>query len=110
MDGTGTQSAVRGIRFSRDAVDERFMRFFSIVQDSARALGKVFFLWCDEGNELITDELDGGDLSGWLVDADDADRFDAIWRRSAQGIPDEFEFVIARWSQVPDGAIGIKFE
>lgn len=49
------------------------MRFFGIVQDAAKKLGKVFFLWTEENNPLMTDELDGGDLSGWLVDAADAE-------------------------------------
>ena len=104
------QSKVLGLRFKKDADDARFVRFFNIVQDAARAQGKVFFLWCDEGNEIITDELDGGDMSGWLVDEADADRFDRIWRKSTQDIPGEFEFVIARWHERQDGSIGIEFE
>lgn len=67
------------------------MRFFGIVQDAAKKLGKVFFLWTEENNPLMTDELDGGDLSGWLVDAADAERFDTIWRESIDDIPDELD-------------------
>lgn len=85
------------------------MNFFCIVQSAARRIGKVFF-WSDEGNDFVTDELDGGDLSGWLVDEKDAERFDAIWRTSTKDVPDEFEFVIARWHRNQDGSIGIEFE
>ena len=106
------QRAVIGIRFLRDAEDKKFMRFFGIVQNAAKELGKVFFLWTEEGNPLMTDELDGGDLSGWLVDAADAERFDAIWRESIDDLPDELDdtFCFAKWSMYDSGNIGIRFE
>ena len=105
------QTAVRGIRFLSDAEDERFMRFFGVVQDAAASMGKVFFLWTEEGNPLMTDELDGGDLSGWLVDDADADRFDQIWREQPLDLPEDLDdtFSIARWSQGEDGRISIEF-
>lgn len=106
------QRSVMEIRFLRDAKDEKFMRFFEIVQDAARKLGKVFFLWTEENNPLMTDELDGGDLSGWLVDESDAERFDAIWRESVDDIPDELDdtFCFAKWSMDDSGGISIRFE
>jgi hypothetical protein len=53
-------STPRGLRgFGSD--DERFLRFFSIVQDAAEELGCVFFCWAGEGNELETDTMDGED-------------------------------------------------
>lgn len=99
-----------GIRFKESLSDTKFMNFFNIVQSAANKLGKIFFFWSDEGNGLVTDELDGGDMSGWLVDEEDAERFDAIWRKSTKDIPDEFAFVIARWHEDRDGSIGIEFE
>lgn len=99
-----------GIRFKRDSDDKRFMNFFGLVQSAAARIGKVFFFWSDEGNDLVTDEFDGGDMSGWLVDGKEAKRFDAIWRKSAKDIPDEFDFVVARWHENQDGSIGIEFE
>ena len=101
-----------GIRFLRDAEDKKFMRFFGIVQSAAKELGKVFFLWTEENNPLMTDELDGGDLSGWLVNEADAERFDAIWRESIDDIPEELDdtFCFAKWSMDDFGNISIRFE
>lgn len=109
---TETRSDVLGVKYKKTSDDPKFMRFFEIVQDAANKLGKVFFLWTEENNPLMTDELDGGDLSGWLVDESDAERFDAIWRESVDDIPDELDdtFCFAKWSMDDFGNISIRFE
>lgn len=88
------------------------MRFFGIVQTAAHALGKVFFFWSHEGNDFVTDQLDGGDMSGWLVPMERAEEFDRIWKRSVDDLPDELAdtFCIARWTADDGGAIGIEFK
>lgn len=88
------------------------MRFFRIVQDAASELGKVFFLWAEEGNPLMSGDMDGGDLSGWLVNESDAARFDSIWRKTELDLPGEFDdaFCIARWSRTASGEVKIWFE
>ena len=106
------RSDVLGIKYKATSDDPKFMRFFEIVQDAANKIGKVFFLWTEENNPLMTDELDGGDLSGWLVDESDAERFDAIWRESVDDIPDELDDALcfAKWSMDDSGGISIRFE
>lgn len=88
------------------------LNFFSIVQEAASALGKVFYFWSFEGNDLFTDGLDGGDMSGWLVPPERADEFEAAWKVSDQLIPEDLYdgFTIARWSGSPEGGIRIRFE
>jgi hypothetical protein len=87
------------------------MRFFDLVQSAAESNGKVFFLWAGEGHDLITDEIDCEDLSGWLVDESDAARFERIWLDDWSNIPDDLDdtFCFARWSN-DGGAITVHFE
>ena len=88
------------------------MRFFAIVQAAANNSGKVFFFWSHEGNDIIDDQYDGGDMSGWLVPIDEAERFETIWQKSTNDLPEDLAdtFCIARWSGDPDGDIRIRFE
>lgn len=88
------------------------MRFFDIVQAAAGRLGKVFFLWTGEGHDITTDELDGEDLSGWLVDESNAELFESLWTKPGASIPDDLDDTscFARWSQDEDGRIEIRFE
>ena len=94
------RSDVQGIRTPRDAGDKRFMRFFEVVQDAAKRSGKVFFLNADEGHELVTDEMDGEDLSGWLIAPQDVPTFEPIWRENPSELPDDFLdcMCMAEWS------------
>ena len=92
--------------------DKARLNFFSIVQEAAAACGKVFYFWSFEGNDIFTDDLDGGDMSGWLVPLERSAEFEAAWKASDQLIPDDLYdgFVIARWSGSPEDGIHIKFE
>ncbi|MGN0286377.1 MAG: hypothetical protein ACI4B6_01760 [Atopobiaceae bacterium] len=104
-------STPRGLRgFGSD--DDRFLRFFSIVQDAAKELGCVFFCWAGEGNELETDTMDGEDLSGWLVPKDLSDEFEAQWDNGIESIGDKFDKfdVFARWTIGESGNVSIRFE
>ena len=104
-------STIRGIRFAETANDKLFMRFFALVQDAAHTLGCVFFLWCGEGHEFESGEMDGEDLSGWLIPEKDADEFEKLFLADDSAIwdsPDDTQ-VFARW--VSDGEnISICFE
>lgn len=108
---TNAPSDVLGIRFKRDSDDAAFMRFFEIVQRAAERHGRVFFLDAAEGNDLITDEIDCSDLSGWLVKPEDISEFETFWRNDEESMPDKFtiDMVIAHWSWV-ENDISIDFE
>lgn len=111
MSDTNAPSDVLGIRFRRDSDDKAFMRFFGLVQRAAKARGRVFFLDACEGNDLITDEIDCSDLSGWLVRPEDVGEFERFWRHDEEAMPERFarDMAIARWSGSPDD-ITIEFE
>ena len=105
-------STIRGIRTAADLADAGFVSFFRIVQDAAARAGGVFFLWSGEGHELIDDELDGEDLSGWLVPFERADEFELKWLARPCQIGDDFDddAAFARWSKDSSGNIAIDFE
>ena len=94
---TNAPSDVLGIRFKRDSDDAAFMRFFEIVQQAAEKRGRVFFLDAAEGNDLITDEIDCSDLSGWPIKPEEISEFETFWRNDEEGMPDKFtlDMVIA---------------
>jgi hypothetical protein len=104
-------SVPRGLRgFGSD--DERFVRFFSIVQDAASQEGCVFFCWAGEGNEIETDEFEGENLSGWLVPEGLADEFEGQWAAGLGWANDRFDrfVVFAVWSMDDSGTVSIRFE
>lgn len=45
----------------------KFLKFFKIVQEEAAKLNSVFFLDCGEGREFENENLEGEDLSGWVI-------------------------------------------
>lgn len=88
------------------------MRYFSIVQETAAAQGCVFFLDCGEDHDLITDEIDCQDLSGWLIEEEAADEFERLWlaRDWDMMTSDQMDaMVTAIWSGEP-GNISVRFE
>lgn len=75
MPVTAAQSLPLGIRFKGDADDARFMRYFNVVQQAAHKMGCVFFLDTVDDRCADTEDMDLGDLAGWLVPCDDAGAF-----------------------------------
>ncbi|MCL2749518.1 MAG: hypothetical protein FWE96_00705 [Coriobacteriia bacterium] len=57
-------TSVLGIKYEDTATDEKFVRFFKLVQQQAEREGCVFFMDSGEGREIITEDLDGEDASG----------------------------------------------
>ncbi|MFR5772755.1 MAG: hypothetical protein ACLUE7_05530 [Lachnospirales bacterium] len=41
----------------------------------------IFFLDSGEGRELFTDNLEGEDLSGWLIPKSQAEEFENLWKQ-----------------------------
>lgn len=111
MSDTEQQFEFRGVRVPVTEADRPKLNFLSIVQRAAAEQGKLFYFWSHEGNDIFTDELDGGDMSGWLVPPERAEEFEAAWKVSDQLIPDDLYdgFTIARWSGSPETGIEITF-
>ncbi|WP_102337697.1 hypothetical protein [Collinsella provencensis] len=94
-------------------MDDRFLCYFSIVQEAASELGRVFFLYSGEGHDLITEEIDCENLSGWLVKQDDIEEFESLWAEMDWGsIPDRFalDMVVAEWSGTGPDDIMVSFD
>lgn len=104
-------SNVRGIKTENDLRDARFVNFFRIVQDEAKREGCVFFLLAGEGHELITDDLDGENLSGWLIKHNEADAFEKQWASGMDSIDEEYtgDIRFSKWSIGRNGDIEISF-
>lgn len=62
--------------------DEKFNKYFEMLQKEAEKQGKVFFVLIAEGRDLITEEFEGEDLTGWLVPIGMADEFEKEWINS----------------------------
>ncbi|MCQ2604551.1 MAG: hypothetical protein MJ215_05875 [Spirochaetia bacterium] len=63
----------------RTPENDKFLRFFSMVQDAAKEKKSVFFLDSGEGNEITDDDINAEDLTGWLIPSDKADSFSQIY-------------------------------
>lgn len=57
----------------------KFLKYWSIIQDSASKLGKTFFLDCGEGNGYEDDEVECETLSGRLVDNSKVETFEKLF-------------------------------
>ncbi len=60
---------------------DKFCRFHELVESEAEKKGGVFFGFSGEGRAFVTPEMEGEDLSGWLVPNDKADEFESLWKR-----------------------------
>ena len=86
----------------------KFERFFAVVQQSAKDRGGVFFLDSGDGRDFISDDMEGEDLTGWLIPANKADEFESIWKRN-EAISEDWDefFVFAEWENA--GGVKIQF-
>ena len=97
MRGLGTQE------------NEKFKRFFALVQAEASKQDKIYFLETGDGNLYEDEETECEDLQGWLIDLEEADEFEQHWK--SDDIPDKWSdnFTFALWSK-EDDKITIEFK
>lgn len=82
---------------------EKFERFWKLIQDRAEKEESRFFMECGEGREFETDEMFGEDISGWLVPGDQADDFNKEWRKEVPHLDAWADCVcIAEWTRSGD--------
>lgn len=62
--------------------NEKFNKFWNLVQEIASKQGKRFFLDCGEGREFFLDDMEGEDLRGWLIPIDDVEEFEKEWKKN----------------------------
>lgn len=100
---------MRGLIEGDPTINERFLRFFAVVQGEAAKMGKVFFVSTGYGDVEDNGALECETLIGWLVNADEADDFQAIWEDDL--VDDAFDNLIfsVKWTLVKDG-VDIQFD
>jgi hypothetical protein len=108
------ESRVQGLKYENDMQDKKFVRFFDTVQAEARKQNRVFFIDTGEGNEIVTENINCEDLSGWLIPPEDIAEFEPQWanERAWHTIDDRFHesFVFARWSMSDEGDVKVWFD
>ena len=87
------------MRELRTQEGRKFENFFSFVRAAADKIGCIFFVDCGEGRELLTEDLEGEDLSGWLIPKDEADKFQKEFDSGEISEKWNNEFVFAIWNQ-----------
>lgn len=97
------------MRELRTQESQRFERFFQLVRNEAQKQGCVFFVDCGEGREFVSEDMEGEDLSGWLIPREDADRFQIEFDKNDVSEKwDDFMKSLC-WKQL-DGKISVTFE
>ena len=88
----------------RTQENDKFLRFWKIVQDKAESMGKCFFLDCGEGHIFENDIIECENLTGWLIENDRKNEFDAVFSSNGY-IGDEWadDLVAVEWTQTPTG-------
>lgn len=100
---------MRGLKWPEN---ERFERFFSVIQQAAQEKHAVFFLFAGEGRTFTTSNMEGEDLSGWLIPDEKATEFEHQWQQNnslaaLQEWVDYFVWVV--WS-FESGTLLVQFE
>ncbi len=94
----------------RTQESEKFNRFWELVQNEAATQNCVFFGDCGEGNDLVTETLEGENFSGWLVPKTQEGEFERFWEKGA--VTDDWldHMVWMEWEQTSGGVVKIRFE
>ena len=97
---------MRGLRTQED---DKFLNFFSIVQEAAKKKQSVFFGYSGEGHDIRMAEFEGEDLFGWLIPEEKADEFEKQYQAFDVSSKWDPFYIFANW--YPDGeSIRIAFE
>ena len=95
----------RGLLSNEDGTvkNEKFAKYFAIVDQKARDRNYIFFISEADGREFYGDDIEGDDLWGWLIPNDRADEFEKLWAADKEN-DDWIEFfVCAEWRETKDG-------
>ncbi len=96
------ESLPQGLRVQEN---DKFLKFWKIVQEEASKHNSVFFLDSGEWNEIETAEINAEDLAGWLIPKDKASEFDILFKAfENKTISDRFDdfYMIASWKRNKD--------
>ncbi|MEE0264134.1 MAG: hypothetical protein UD936_00755 [Acutalibacteraceae bacterium] len=84
----------------RTQESKKFENFIELVQNKASEENCIFFVDAGDGRDFDTDEMEGEDLSGWLIPVSKASEFTPIWKTN--DVNDDWTdfFCFAIWKQV----------
>lgn len=93
----------------RTQENEKFQRFFALIQAEADKCGAMFYADAGDGHNLTTSKLECEDMMGWLIPHAKVAQFEPLW--NASQIDDEWSdyFVWAVW-YLDGETIRIRFE
>lgn len=93
----------------RSQENEKFNKFFSLIQEDANKRGCIFFADAGDGNEFETNTMEGEEMMGWLIPKEKAKDFEPLWKTSS--VDDSWSdfFCWAVWTFL-DNKITISFE
>lgn len=100
---------MRGLKTQESGL---FNRYFQLIQDKAEKQGSVFFAFAGEGRDFELPDMEGEDLTGWLIPKNKVEVFEPEWsKENSLAALEEWEeyFVWAEWS-IHNGRVSISFE
>jgi hypothetical protein len=94
----------------RTQENDKFLKFWDLVQTAAKEKNAIFFLDTGEGHDFETPDMEGECLSGWLVPVSRSAEFEKDWMKGSEFVPPEFSDIclIAKW-EIIDNSISIRF-
>ena len=60
----------------------KFEKFIELIQNEATKKEKVFFLDAGDGRDFETNDMEGEDLTGWLIPLSKVDEFKKVWEKA----------------------------
>lgn len=89
--------------------ESAFCRFFEVVQRHAATLGCVFFLDAGEGRDVSFEDMEGEDISGWLIPCEHTSAFQDEWDNMRPSDQWSSFFRFAVW-RIENGTLMIDFK
>ena len=97
---------MRGLRTQEN---EKFRRYFELVQAQAGKQNAVFFTDCAEGKLFVDDVYECEDLFGWLIPLELVSAFEKLYMENAEEQENYDDYYCLADYEVQSGAIQVFF-
>lgn len=92
----------------RTRENDKFLKFWEVIQRKAQEEGKMFFSDCGEGRDFETEDMEGEDMRGWLIPLDNTKQFEKQWMNH-EALDEWVDRICwAEWENM-NGKITVKF-
>lgn len=68
----------------RTQENDKFVKFFELVQEEAAKLDSVFFLDCGQGKLFENSQMECEDLCGWLIPNEKVKEFESLFENNSE--------------------------